>query len=160
MIFLFLFSFLLEHAFSMCISLSSYFHPLFCLVTLVVVTPYFTNRKKEYFLFSFFLGLFYDIAYTNTVYLHAFLFLLMAFFLTLSHRFFQDNLFSSFLRLFFSICIYQLLSFLLLCVIGYFPFHLTALFMGIIHCLFVNLFYGIFLFLLLKQMDKKFSLKN
>ena len=158
MIFVFFvfFSFLLEHAFSMCISLSSFFQPFFSLTALVMLSPYFLNRKKEYFLIAFFLGFFYDITYTNSLFLNAFLFLALAFFLTFSKRFFQNQFFFSLLTLFFSICFYQVVTFFLLFVIGYLPFDLVHLFMGIVHSILANLIYGMILFFVFDRIYKRF----
>lgn len=159
-IFLILFSFFLEHAFSMCISFTSYLHPLFSLVVLVVIAPYFSTRREKYFLLSFFLGLFYDITYTNTVFFNGLLFLAIAFFQTFTNRFFQNNMLFSFLTLFLSICVYQICSFLILCMIGFLKFDFGNLLIGIAHSIVANLLYGFFLFFLLKKIDQRFSLRK
>ncbi len=76
------FSFVFEGIFSNFISTYSFFSPLFVLMSLIIIYPFLINDKRNYYKCCFIIGLLYDLIYTDTIIVHAFLFLLFGFLIT------------------------------------------------------------------------------
>ena len=68
-------SFLLDDILLCTVSPHTVLQPLCTLLSLVIIYPYFRQSKKFYYSIAFLLGALYDISYTNTLFLHALLFL-------------------------------------------------------------------------------------
>ena len=78
-IFISLVSFFLDGVLSKYISPNSIFLPLFTIVSLVLIYPYFNNNNNRYFKYIAILGLLYDIAYMNMSFYNFFIFMLLVF---------------------------------------------------------------------------------
>jgi cell shape-determining protein MreD len=68
-------SFVFEFVFNK-ILYNSIFIPLIIITTLVVLEPYFSNKKK-YFIYCFLIGFLCDLFYTNSILVNASLFLIL-----------------------------------------------------------------------------------
>ena len=67
-----LISFMLDSIVSNLVPLHSLFTPLFSLVSLIVVYPFFYGDKKKFLIYSGIYGFLYDIVYTNTIFVNTF----------------------------------------------------------------------------------------
>ena len=56
----------------------SYFTPLFTLVSIFLVYPFYQKKEKKYYGTIFLLGIIYDLFYTNLLFFNAMLFLMIA----------------------------------------------------------------------------------
>ena len=72
-------SLILDNFVSNFINHNSLFYPLFTLLSLIIIYPKFTKKINKYYLTSFLLGLIYDVAVTDTLFLNAFIFLLLSY---------------------------------------------------------------------------------
>ena len=73
-VFISIVSFFLDGILSKYISLNSIFLPLFTIVSLVIIYPYFNNNIYRYLKFVAIIGILYDITYLNTVFFNFFIY--------------------------------------------------------------------------------------
>lgn len=78
-VFISIISFLLDGVLSKYISPNSLLLPLFTLVSLVIIYPYFNNNNYRYFKYIAILGFLYDIVYMNMLFYNFFVFMLLGF---------------------------------------------------------------------------------
>lgn len=149
-------SFFLEGLFSNIVSMNdSFFIPLFTIIALVASYPYFKKSDDVFWKIALGIGFCYDIIYTNTVLIHAILFLLLSYYITLLYRFFSNYIWHYFGIIILVIIGYRLMSFLLLVFIGYIPFSISKLGVSIISSIFCNLAFALFLYGVLKLCQKR-----
>lgn len=106
-------SFILEGLISNLISIQTkLFNPLFTLISLILF-----NHKynlKKYLIISFCIGLLYDIIYTNTLFLNAFIFLLLSYLTYIIFKIINNNLINRVIVSVASIFIYRIIVYLIL----------------------------------------------
>lgn len=154
-----LISFALEGIFSNLISLTSLFIPLFSLVSLVVTYPLFDDDKNKFLIYSGIFGFFYDIVYTNTPFVNTFTFVLTALIIILIYNYITVNKINFSLINVLVILFYQIVSYLLLCLVNYTNFNENTFFKGLYSCLILNILYGIIVCLLTSFLAKKFKVR-
>lgn len=125
---------------------SRWFYPLFTPLTIIM---YKNNNKYLYTLIA---GFIYDIVYTDTLFLNAFIFILLLYFIEWIFKKITFNLFNVVLVSILVIVLYRFSVFLILSVIGYINFNLINLLYGILYSLINVIFVIIYYFI-----DKKFK---
>lgn len=149
-------SFLLEGIFSLFVPmLSSYFFSLFTLIALISIFPYVKKQEFGFERICIFIGFAYDLIYTNTVCIHAFLFFIFAYLVRLLYHFFKENIWNQIMITLILIISYRVLSFLLLIVIGYLSADVFLLWNSIIGSIFINLIYSLLLYVILQALKKR-----
>lgn len=111
------------------------FKPMFTIVSLVLIYPLYKKSDQKYYLLCMILGLAYDVIYTNTLMLNMFLFSLLGFIISKMNCFFVITFTNTIIVNLLILTIYHLLTYLILCSIGYLPFNIYILssnFIGII----------------------------
>lgn len=140
-------SFFLESIFSNFISMSStLFLPLFTIVSLVIIYPFFKKEISTYYKTAAILGLFYDIVFTDTVIVNFFLFLIVAWAIDKMNYMLSNNYLNVGIMSLLSVVLYRILSYFVLVIIGYFPFSIFALEKGITSSIILNVIYGVFMY--------------
>lgn len=152
-------SFLLEIIFSNIVSSTSLFIPLFFIVSLVFIYPYF--KSKLYFIIVCAIcGLIYDLGFLNTAFINTLCFTFIGLMIMFIHSYMNYNLVSTNIVNVIIIIFYRLVTYLLLCLTAYTNFHMLTLFRGIYSSLIINIIYGIGLYLVLELISKKFNIKK
>ena len=152
-------SFFLEIMFSNIVTFSSLFIPLFLIVSLVLMYPYF--KSKLYFIIACAIcGLIYDLGFLNTAFINTLCFTATGLMIMLIHSYMNYNLVSTNIVNIIIIVFYRIISYLLLCLTAYTNFHITTLFRGIYSSLIINIMYGIIVYLLLNLICKRFNIKK
>ena len=152
-------SFFLEIMFSNIATFSSLFVPLFLIVSLVLMYPYF--KTKMYFIIVCAVcGLIYDLGFLNTAFINTLCFTTMGLMIILVHSYMNYNLVSTNIVNVIIIVFYRIISYLLLCLTAYTNFHIHTLFKGVYSSLIVNVIYGIILYILLDLICKRFNIKK
>ena len=139
-------SFFLEGLFSLVVSSQSFFLPLFTVVALVSIFPYFNKYDSLFWKFCIVIGLCYDVIYTNTVFIHAFLFLVLGYFISFLYLMLFPKIWNYLWILVLAIIGYRMISFLLLVGMGYISFSISRLGYSIIFSICSNIIYGLFLY--------------
>lgn len=145
-IFISMISFFLDGIISKYVSFNSLFLPLFTLVSIILIYPYFNNNNFRYFRYIAILGLLYDIVYMNLLFYNFFVFMILGFiniFISylLSHRLYI-NLFITVI----SIILYRLINYIYMLIIGdncsfilFFKSVYSSLILNIIYCIIIYL---------------------
>ena len=112
--------------------------------SLVVSSPYIKVRK--FYLISFIVGLLYDICYTDTIFLNAFVFLLLAYVVKKLNKFFPFNFINTLLIDFIIILLYRTITYFLLSTTYYLNFDfnllLESIYLSLLYSfIFVSIFY-------------------
>ncbi len=155
-----IFSFLFESAFSNIISNYSLLTPLFLITSLVILYPYFKNKNLNYIIVCVICGLFYDIAFCDSIFINTLSFGLSGGLIILGYNYVNYNLYSSnFLNLI-TLIFYRIVSYILLCIVDYVHFNEMYLIESIYTSIIVNLIYGIFIYLIIFLIAKKFDIKR
>lgn len=147
MIYILLFvSIILEGIISLIIPIyHSIFVPTFLLITIICIYPYFKDNYKKYFMIIFIAGLVYDFLYTQTLFLDAVIFLLLAFLYHKVYKYINYKFLGTIIIFVLSISLYRISIFLILCITGYNIFSFSRLWMSILDSLVLNIIYGLFL---------------
>lgn len=139
-----LLSFYLEGAISSITT--NFLIPLFTLISLIIIYPYLYNLKKDYYIICFIMGLLYDIAYTDTLFLNAIIFLFIGFIILKINIFFTNNIFNTILMSIIIISIYRIITYVFLGFINYINLDITDLIYSIKDSLIINIIYCIITF--------------
>lgn len=149
-------SFFLDGVCSNLIQISNLCYPLFSLLSLIIVYPYFYKKnRKKYYIYAFLTGNLYDILYTNTLFLNGFYFLLISVFINMIYNLITNNIYNSILISIFIIICYRLFTYLFLLLIGYVKLDIKYLFESIYSSLFINIIYIILFYNCCYLIDKK-----
>ncbi len=147
-------SFLLEGVISNFVTINGYLAPLFTLVALIMICPFFEN-SADYYKYAFFTGLAYDLIYTDTIIFHAIIFCFMAFIIIRLNLVLSDNFINALIILALSIVFYRVITYGLLVFINSIHFEIVALGYSILKSLILNLLYGMILFVVIKKVPKR-----
>ncbi len=150
-------SFVFDSIFSNIIPTDSIFLPLFSLISLIIIYPYFHKEENSYLKFTFLLGLLYDIAYTDTLFLNAFIFLLIGFCIKLINEYISNNIFNVSIMSLLVVIIYRFITYFVLVMINYLNYDFTNLLASIYSSLIINVIYGIILYLITDFISRKYK---
>lgn len=153
-------SFVLDSIVSNIVSLNSWFIPLFTLMSLIIAYPYFNGNIKNYFITCFITGLFYDLIYTDTIIIHAFLFVLIGFIITRLNLIFSNNYLNVMIMAIICIILYRFISYGLLLITNNISFNFTLLLKSIYHSLILNMIYVAGVFILTDKISLKLKIKK
>ena len=134
-------SFILDNFISNFINHSSLFYSLFTLLSLILIYPKHTKKLNKYYLTSFLLGLIYDIAVTDTLFLNAFIFLLLSYIINYIFRKIPYNYLSVLIISIISIIYYRVITYIVLLLLNYLNFNLLTLLKSIYNSLILNIIY-------------------
>ena len=154
-IFISVLSFLLDGILSRYILPNSIFLPLFTIVSLVLIYPYFNNNNARYFKYSAILGLLYDITYTNTIFFNFFVFIIVAFVVGLLNYLLSNNWYVNIFITVISICVYRMINYLFFVFFKNQQFSFSVLCKSIYSSLLLNIIYFVILYLLTELYSNK-----
>lgn len=153
-------SFLLDGIFSNFLPVNGIFAPLFTLVSLIVVYPYFDGDKRNYYKYSFVLGLIYDLIYTDTMVYYAFLFLFMAFIIIKLTIILNDNYINIVIITIISIIIFRSITYILMVITGNVSFNYHIWFNSIYSSILANVIYAVILLSIANFINRKIKFKK
>ena len=154
-------SFILEGIFTNLISINSIFLPLFTITSFVITYPYFNKEKKYLFIItSFIIGVIYDIAYTNSLFINTFTFILCSLLIMLINKYIKENLISKIIINIFITIMFKIISYLLLFIFGFIKFNQNILLKGIYSSLILNIIYGLILYIICDKINRKLKLRK
>jgi len=134
-------SFLLDGVISHFLSSNSLFLPLFTIVSLVLIFPYFRNNRYRYLKYIAILGLLYDIAYANTIFFHFFIFMILGIIIILWFYFLSNTWYTNLWITIIIIITYRILTYLFFVLFQNLSFSFMSLFEGIYRSLLLNSIY-------------------
>jgi len=158
--FVLIFSFLFEASFSNIISNNSLFTPLFFLTSLVILFPYFKDKRFNFIIYCLVCGLIYDIAFADSIFVNTLSFGTISLLIVLGYNYLSYSLWSSnFLNVLILVC-YRIISYLILCIVGSISFNEILLLQGIYNSLIVNIIYGVVLYIIIDKVSKIIGTKR
>lgn len=135
----------------------SYFTPLFTVVSIFIIYPFYRKNNKKYFITIFLLGFIYDLFYTNLLFYNAVIFLIIG----IISRFINKNFETSFLKLIIYtviiVVLYESISAGILFVFNIVPISFDKLFYKISHSLLLNIIYMETIYIVIKIIPKKYK---
>lgn len=150
----------LENIFNLYFSSIKFLSPLFTLLSLQFCFFYFQNDKKDYLIFTFIIGLIYDLLFTHFYILNAILFTIIGYFIYYIFKNHKYNLLTLLYSSIFSIFLYNFLLFLIFNFYSYQNYTLIDLSIILRNYLIGNIIYSTIIYLLLKNKHFKYIINN
>jgi rod shape-determining protein MreD len=135
-------SFVLESIVTNMVGLNSVLLPMFSIVSLVIIYPYFNNNDSYFLRVCAISGLFYDIVFTNTLFLNASLFLVIGLILKKINSAVSNNHLNVPFMTGLIIIFYRVVTYVILLIVNYIDFNGIVLLRGIINSLVINIAYA------------------
>ena len=154
MILICLISFLLDGVFSLVVNDNSLFLSLFSLMCLIVIYPY-MKCNNHIFYYSIVIGLFFDIAYTQTLFLNTVIFFLMAILIYYYFKYLPYNIINIILLSLVTIILFRLVTYVFFVIFEDNIFNMRLLFRSIYTSIISNIVYVLFMNYLCKIILKK-----
>ena len=137
----------------------SIFSTIYVLITLMLIYPYFENKKK-YFLVLVIFGWLVDVVYSNTFLLHISLFYVIYKFSNFFHFFFPYNLVTINVSNVLGVFIYHILSFVVLSLLRYDNYSLIMLVKVLGSSIIMTVIYTTISYLVIKLLRQRIELKE
>lgn len=154
-VFISILSFLLDGILSRYILQTTLFLPLFTIVSLVIIYPYFNNNNLKYFRYVAIIGLLYDITYLNTLFFNFFIFVMIGFIIGLFNYLLSNNLYTSTIITVIAIILYRVINYLFVVIFKNQPFDFMNLLESIYSSLLLNIIYCIIIYITTELYSKK-----
>lgn len=135
----------------------SIFTPLLTVVSLFVIYPLYDKKEKKYEKTAFIIGLVYDLLYTNLLFLHAIIFLILSLLIKKIYKTFPIDMVRVIIFISILIISYELLMGLIIWIFQLTPITIQKLIYKISHSLVLNIIYGEILFIIIKYIPKKYK---
>lgn len=135
----------------------SIFSTVYVLIALLILNPYFENKKK-YFLLLIIFGLIIDITYTHTLLFNVCLFIMCYYISKCFHFFFPYNLITISVSNTISIFAYHIVSFIILTVLKYDVYSISNLLKILGNSILMTIIYSNVLYIIIVLIIKKKSL--
>ena len=137
----------------------SIFLTIYILIALLIVNPYFENKKK-YFIILIIFGLLTDIVYTNTFILNTCLFITSYYLSKMFHFFFPYNWVTISISNLLCIFAYHIISFLFLIILRYDTYTISNLLKILGNSILMTIIYSNVIYTIIVFIVKKFELKE
>ena len=137
----------------------SWFLTIYPLLNLLILVPYFENKKKLLTLIII-VGVLTDIIYTHTIIMNACLFVGIYYLSKTFHFIFPYNLLTINISNLLSILTYHIISFLILILIRYDSFNIVTLGKVLSHSILMTIIYTSIIYLIIQTIYKKLNLKE
>ncbi len=145
-------SFYLEGIISNLVSVNTrYLNPLFSLVTIISIYPFFIENKIKYYKICIIYGIIYDLIYTNTIFLHGLLFFIIGYIVNYLYKNLTNHLLNVILITFMIIIIYRIINYILICITSNYIFIPIYMIKSITTSILLNIIYISILNFLLKD---------
>lgn len=153
-------SFLLDGIVLSLTSIDSYVLPLFSLLSLVILYPYYSHNKRKMYGSVITIGVLYDIVYTNTLFLNTLIFLLLIYLVEQIYKVLTNNFINIFIIITFVIVLYRFINYLFFITLGLISWNTGEIIECISHSLIANYVYAFFLYFILYVISKKLQIKR
>ena len=134
--------------------------PLFTIMSLILVYPYFKGNQEKYFLICFLAGLCYDFIYTDMIVINAILFLCIGIITAKLNLLFSNNTVNVSIMAIICIVFYRTVMYGLLLITGNIDLGFIILFRSIYRSILLNIFYIVLGFIITDRISKKFKIKK
>ncbi|MFA5603386.1 MAG: rod shape-determining protein MreD [Bacilli bacterium] len=159
-IFIIILSLILENIVSNIVPLGSVFTPLFSIVSLVLIYPFFNNNDLRYIKYCGVVGLIYDIIFTNTLFLNMIVFMAVGLIIKLINFTLSNNFINVMIITLISIVMYLIITYFILVIIGYKNFNIDYLTITILKTLLLNIIYSFIMYIIADKLSEKHKIQK
>lgn len=135
------------------------FSTVYVLITLLILNPYFENKKK-YFALLIIAGLIMDITYTDIFLLNTCLFMVSYYLSKTFHFFFPYNWITISISNLLSIFTYHIITFIFLTLLSYDSYTIWTLLKILTHSILMTIIYSNIIYTIVTFINTKFQLKE
>ena len=153
-------SFLLDGIIFSLFSFTDPISPLFTMLSLLIIYPYSDTTKKVYYVCPLVLGILYDIAYGNSLFLNTLIFLGYSYLLVKIFKIFTINFINVLIISNLSIVLYRTIICLFMHIIGIMEFNIGVLMDSITHSIISNFVYITTFYVSVTFLSSKFKIKK
>ncbi|MDD4036422.1 MAG: rod shape-determining protein MreD [Bacilli bacterium] len=157
-------SFLLEglvsHFFPFMLNNIGAFYPMFTLISLVLIYPYFNKDNTKFSRVGILAGLFYDMVYTNMFPFNIVSFFIMTLLIRLLNLYLSNNYINALIMCLTVLIGYEFSNFIVLNIIGYTTISFNSFFYKLYNSILINLLYVIIGYYLLTRISKKYNIRR
>lgn len=152
-------SFFLESIVSNFISINSQvLIPLFTIVSLIIIYPYFKGKESNYFKVCAVIGFCYDIVFTDTPLMNLLLFLFIGYMIHLMNKLISTNIINVCIMILSCVILYRVSSYGILCLAGFLSFNWLSLIRSIYSSLLLNMIYGMLIYFVTDFFARKYRI--
>lgn len=137
----------------------SIFMTLYTVVSLVVIYPYFEN-KKRYLYILLIMGILFDLVYTNTVLINVVIFVLIYLFNKLLDEVFPNNIFLINIKSYLAVILYYTLTYIILILTNYVSYPVSMLFRIYYSNIIMSVIYTTISYFVLKYLTNRFNIRE
>ena len=153
-------SFLLDGILFSLFSFNTPISPLFSLLSILIIYPYCDTNKKSYFICPALLGVLYDIAYSNSLFLNTLLFLGFSYLIIKIFQSFTINIINVLIVGLIGIVLYRFSVSLFMHIIGVTSFDTVILFASVYRSIIVNVIYIMIFYSITTLVASKLKVKK
>ncbi len=135
----------------------SIFTPLFTLVSIFMIYPFFKKKEKTYFILIFIVGIIYDLLYTNLLFFNGVLFITIGLLIKYIYKTYEITPLRLILYVIILITSYELLTSLVLLIYNVVEVTFYKVFYKIINSLVLNIIYSEIIYLIIKIIPNKYK---
>lgn len=133
----------------------SLFTPLLTITSLVLIYPFFRKQEKNYYITLFIIGIIYDLFYTNLLFFHAVIFLLLGLIIRFIYKNYEITPIRIIIYISIIIICYEFLEGFILYIFQIVPVSIEKVLYKIKHSLIINLLWGEIIYGILSIYIKK-----
>lgn len=134
--------------------------PLFIVVAIPIIYPYFCRDNTRYLKFLAIFGLIYDLGFTDTLILNMFIFFCLGWIVILFNNISSNNSLSTLLMIIISLVLYNSLNYGILYLINIHNYGISYLFNIIKSTIIINILYGWLSYYILIFISNRFRIKR
>ena len=135
----------------------SIFTPLFTLVSIFMIYPFFKKKEKTYFILIFIVGIIYDLFYTNLLFFNGVLFITIGLLIKYIYKTYEITPLRLILYIIILITSYEFLTSLVLLIYNVVEVTFYKVFYKIINSLLLNIIYGELIYSIIKIIPNKYK---
>ena len=135
----------------------SIFTPLFTLVSIFMIYPFFKKKEKSYFIIIFIVGIIYDLLYTNLLFFNGVLFVVIGLLIKYIYKTYEITPLRLILYIIILVTAYESLTGIILLVFNVVPVTFYKVFYKIINSLLLNIIYSELIYLIIKLIPSKYK---
>ena len=135
----------------------SIFTPLFTLISIFMIYPFFKKKEKTYFILIFIVGIIYDLFYTNLLFFNGVLFVTIGLLIKYIYKTYEITPLRLILYIIVLVTAYESLTGLILLIYNVVPVTFYKVFYKIINSLLLNIIYAELIYLVIKLLPRKYK---
>lgn len=137
----------------------SIFMTLYVIVGLVVIYPYFINKKKYMYLVIIF-GILFDVIYTNTILINLVIFILIYLFNRLLDEILPNNIFVINIKSYLAVILYYTLTYIIMVLTNYASYPVSMLFRIYYSNIIMSVIYTTLSYIVIGILTNKFNVRE